>query len=763
MEKELAKAAVALLGALASCQAMAAGQGLAAADTSPTLAAPIIGQQCRTVMVKKRVRRWVTVARTRKVHGHRIVVRVRGKVVHRRVRVWRAKTVAQVACTPAIAASPPAASLSPPAAFTPEPAAPLQPSLPGSGPPLNMLAPTISGGSREGQLLTATTGVWRGVVTGFTYQWLRCDSTGGSCAPIAQAASSSYGLAAPDVAHTVRVTVLASNAAGGSEATSTPTEPVSAALQPPTNTSLPTISGVAQEGQTLSASPGSWTGSPGAFSYEWLRCDSGGASCAPIASATSSTYGVVAADVGSTLRVVVTASNAAGSSAPATSAPSEVVTAAEQPPTNTSLPTISGVAQQGQTLSASPGSWTNNPTTLAYKWKRCSATGTNCKAITGATAASLGLEQEDVGSTLRVVVTASNAAGSSAPATSAPSEVVTGTSTVSHLEYVFTSGMVHVYSIDEGFAEIESFSLPDGAGVRGVEECPATGVLYVSYGGQGGGGNGSALAYSLLTKKVLWQQNYSHGIDSFALSKDCTKLYMPVGEYDSSGEWKIVNTATGEDEGSIGTPGSGGHDGTLSFDGKLLVMGEKTYNHLVLYGTETGKVQTQSPELVSGVRPNTINGADTEVFTTASGYDGFQVSSTAEGGTIQYTENFNVGGSCSQSTCSHGISLSPDNKEIAVIDAVHSAVQFWNVEGVENNVAPMHVATVPVTLVNEGWVQHSYDGRYVFVGDSGDVISTATHAVVAHLAPLEGTRQSLEVDWEGAKTVATTQRVGVGR
>ena len=84
-------------------------------------------------------------------------------------------------------------------------------------------------------------------------------------------------------------------------------------------------------------------------------------------------------------------------------------------------------------------------------------------------------------------------------------------------------------------------------------------------------------------------------------------------------------------------------------------------------------------------------------------------------------------------------------------------------EGVATGLAPAHVATVPVHLVSEGWVQHSYDGRYLFVGDSGDVISTATHTVVAHLAALEGTRQSLEVDWEGTRTVATTQRTGVGR
>jgi hypothetical protein len=98
-----------------------------------------------------------------------------------------------------------------------------------------------------------------------------------------------------------------------------------------------------------------------------------------------------------------------------------------------------------------------------------------------------------------------------------------------------------------------------------------------------------------------------------------------------------------------------------------------------------------------------------------------------------------------------------------VIDAVHGAVQFWNVQGVEKGVAPRHVATVRVKLAEEGWVQHSYDRLCVFVGDSGDVISTATHTVVAHLASLEGTRESLALDWEGARPVATTQRVGVGR
>jgi hypothetical protein len=87
-------------------------------------------------------------------------------------------------------------------------------------------------------------------------------------------------------------------------------------------TSSPTISGVAQQGQTLSASTGSWGGTtPINYAYQWQRCDSVGASCSPVAGATSSGFLLAAADVGQTIRVSVTATNSAGSataSSPAT-------------------------------------------------------------------------------------------------------------------------------------------------------------------------------------------------------------------------------------------------------------------------------------------------------------------------------------------------------------------------------------------------------------------------------------------------------------
>ena len=86
----------------------------------------------------------------------------------------------------------------------------------------------------------------------------------------------------------------------------------------------PAISGSAQQGQALTASPGSWSGTqPIGFAYQWQRCDTSGANCANVGSP-SSTYTLTSADVGCTIVVAVTASNSAGS-ATASSAATMVV------------------------------------------------------------------------------------------------------------------------------------------------------------------------------------------------------------------------------------------------------------------------------------------------------------------------------------------------------------------------------------------------------------------------------------------------------
>src|SRR3977135_4444949 len=92
----------------------------------------------------------------------------------------------------------------------------------------------------------------------------------------------------------------------------------------PQNTALPQISGTAKEGETLTASNGTWSNSPTTYDYQWRRCASDGRACGDITGATKQTYPVVTADIGRTLRVVVTASNTDGK-ASATSNATDVV------------------------------------------------------------------------------------------------------------------------------------------------------------------------------------------------------------------------------------------------------------------------------------------------------------------------------------------------------------------------------------------------------------------------------------------------------
>src|SRR6202043_2775373 len=269
--------------------------------------------------------------------------------------------------------------------------------------PTNSSAPTISGTAQVGQTLTATTGVWTHNPTSFTYQWNRAGTA------ISGATASTYVPVSADVGNTLTISVTATNSLGSSTpATSAATSAVIDII--PTNSSAPTISGTAQVGQTLTATTGVWTHNPTSFTYQWNRAGTA------ISGATASTYVPVSADVGNTLTISVTATNSLGSSTPATSAATSAVI--DIIPTNSSAPTISGTAQVGQTLTATTGVWTHNPTSFTYQWNRA---GT---AISGATASTYVPVSADVGNTLTISVTATNSFGSSTPATSAATSSV---------------------------------------------------------------------------------------------------------------------------------------------------------------------------------------------------------------------------------------------------------------------------------------------------------------------------------------------------
>jgi YVTN family beta-propeller protein len=334
-----------------------------------------------------------------------------------------------------------------------------------------------------------------------------------------------------------------------------------------------------------------------------------------------------------------------------------------------------------------------------------------------------------------------------------------------HFEYVFVDHAIDIYDIDNRNRFVREISLPQIAVVRGAVVSPTTGMLYVSYGGQGGShGSGSLLAYDLGKGRVVWDRHYSTGVDSMAITTNGRVIYMPAGEFSGSGTWSIVDAVTGNVTGSV-EAGRGAHNTIVGLDGRFVYLAGVDTPYLTVASTATNRVVRRIGPLKSGGRPFTINGRQTLAYTTAAGFLGFQVSSIRTG-KVLYTMRF-PGFSYDPKTfprhapC-HGIALSPDERRLYVIDAPNGYVHVFDVSHVPS-APPRPVANVKLAhKPDRGWLQMSRDGDYLYVGDSGDVIDTTTLAVVQTITPLQWTAQSLEVDWQGGRVVGTTSRYALG-
>ena len=179
------------------------------------------------------------------------------------------------------------------------------------------------------------------------------------------------------------------------------------------------------DGQTLTADHGSFSGTgPLDYTYQWQRCDADGTNCVDLPGATGSTYDLVSSDVGGAVRVIVTATNGAGSDSATSSATTEVLALA---PTNVTPPSISGTPLDGHTLTVDPGTWSGTqPIDFGYQWQRCDADGSGC-STSSAPRRTYTLVPGDIDHVIQVAVTATNVGGSAqsgsaqtAPAQAAP-------------------------------------------------------------------------------------------------------------------------------------------------------------------------------------------------------------------------------------------------------------------------------------------------------------------------------------------------------
>ena len=290
-----------------------------------------------------------------------------------------------------------------------------------AAPPVNTVAPSLSGTAQDGKALTAAKGTWTGVATiTYTYQWQQSSDGGATWSDITGATASSYTPPAGSAGQQVHVVVTATNGDGTAQATS----PASAAIiaNPPVDTVAPSLSGTAQDGKALTASKGTWTGMATiTYAYQWQQSSDGGATWTDIAGATASSYTPPAGSAGKQVQVVVTATNGDGT-AQATSPPSAVILS--NPPANTVAPSLSGTAQDGVKLTAAKGTWNGVATiTYTYQWQQSSDGGATWSNIAGATASSYTPPAGSAGKQVQVVVTATNPDGT-AQATSPPSAVI---------------------------------------------------------------------------------------------------------------------------------------------------------------------------------------------------------------------------------------------------------------------------------------------------------------------------------------------------
>jgi len=398
---------------------------------------------------------------------------------------------------------------------------------PGQQPPTNLTAPTISGTAQVGRSLSASVGTWSGKRLSYAYRWLRCDTSGAACVAIAGAAASSLTLVSADAGRTIRVMVIASNRYGSAAATSAQTPVVTSPTTAPPPPPPPSSSGIylsnlswtsatngygpverdmsngeqAQgdgktitlNGQTFAKGLGTHgsadvrygisgctrfqtavgvddeVGSYGSVTFQ-VYLDGAKAFDSGVMTGTSATKSLsLDATAKSELRLVVTngGNNIDYDHADWAGASVTCATATTSSPTSpsvTSPPTISGTAQQGQTLTASTGNWSGStPMIYAYQWQRCSSSGTSCSPVSGATASYL-LSSTDVNSTMRVSVTATNSVGS-ATASSAATAVV-GASSVALGSMLFGKDFEDGTVVSGGWVVQDSTTVTDTSGIH---------------------------------------------------------------------------------------------------------------------------------------------------------------------------------------------------------------------------------------------------------------------------------------------------------
>lgn len=271
--------------------------------------------------------------------------------------------------------------------------------------PVNTVAPAVTGTAQARQTLSCSTGTWSGIGLSYSYQW-QFGTTN-----ISGATSSTYVIDSIYVGSAIRCIVTASNFGNTVSANSNATSSVAAAVP-----AAPTIGTATSTSTTTATVSFTAPDNGGSTITSYTATSSPGGITGTLNQAGSGTISISGLTTGQTYTFTVTATNGIGTSSP--SSASNPLVVGGTAPFNTVAPAVTGTAQVRQTLSCSTGTWSNSPTSYAYQWQF----GTT--NISGATSNTYVVDAAYVGSTIRCIVTATNAGGSISANSNSTSAVI---------------------------------------------------------------------------------------------------------------------------------------------------------------------------------------------------------------------------------------------------------------------------------------------------------------------------------------------------
>lgn len=263
----------------------------------------------------------------------------------------------------------------------------------------------------------------------------------------------------------------------------------------------------------------------------------------------------------------------------------------------------------------------------------------------------------------------------------------------------------------------------------------------------------------LATEKMVWEKKFEGGCDRLSMSPDGKTIYLPTLEKE---HWNVVNAETGEVIKQIFT-NSGAHNTLYGPDGtKVYLAGLRTPT-LGVSETRTHEVTKQIGPFASAVRPFTINGSQTLCYVNVNGLLGFEIGDIKTGNKLHHIEvsGFEKGPVKRHGCPSHGIGLTPDEKEVWLCDAFNQRMHIF-----DNTVMPpKQVASVELRD-QPGWITFSLDGKHAYPS-TGEIFDIKSRKMITTLKDEKGnpvmSEKVIEIHMNGTKAVKSGDQFGIGR